>query len=539
MLTGFLLSCLSLGQDLPTLGPTGDAHDLAILKAVGLPDDGPELVEHLRKRSADPRTLGRIRLALTRLSDDRFEIREEATLELVRLGPVCRAHLIEAAKDQDPEVADRARQCLEKIREWHSERVIGAVVRRLVAARPPGAEGALLGYLPSAEDVGCAEEVLEGLKVLARLPVTPGALAGALGDGEPMVRVAAARSLRAAGRELEATARLLADPSREVRLGLALDMAREADPGPAVPVLLDLMPGAPLAEGVAIEDALHTLAGNKGPEAAPWPGEPAGRARRREQWAAWAATRNRQAGALGRTLVVLLDQSMVQDLDARNEPIAELADLQFPLDAEPLPGGRVLLAEHAGNKVTVRNMRNQVLWEKSIEMPLAAQGLANGRVLVATADAIHEIDANGKEVRRLEFPGEKIMKCHRLATGETGLVLQEEMGTRTRFVRLDRHRRPMGQVLVQVKTSGGRIDWRANGHVLVPELEAQRVAEYDAAGKVVWEAPAELPVYAAWQPSGTVMVTSRNERGAVEIDRQGKAVWSYRIMTRVTRAIRH
>ena len=52
-------------------------------------------------------------------------------------------------------------------------------------------------------------------------------------------------------------------------------------------------------------------------------------------------------------------------------------------------------------------------------------------------------------------------------------------------------------------------------------------------------APAEMPVFAAWQPAGTVIVTSRNERGAVEIDRAGKTVWSYRVMTRVTRAIRH
>ena len=539
MWTSFLIALSLPGQGLPPLGPIGDAYDQAILKTVGLPDDGKELVEHLRKRSADANTIGRIRLALTRLSDDRFEIREEATLELVRLGPVCRAHLIEAARDQDPEVADRARHCLEKIREWHSERVIGSVVRRLVASRPPGAEEALLRYLPSAEDVGCAEEVMDGLKALARSPVTAGALASALRDSEPLIRLAAARSLRSAGRELDATRGMLRDPSREVRLGLALDMAREPDPEPAIAALLELIPGALLAEGVAIEDALYALAGNNGPEAAPWPGEPAGRERRRELWAAWAARRGKPAGSLGRTLVVLLDQSSVQDLDGRNEPVAELADLQFPLDAEPLPGGRVLLAEHAGNKVTVRNMRNQVLWERTIEMPLAAQRLGDGRVLVATADSVHEIDANGKEVRRLEFPGEKIMKCQRLATGETGLVLQDTQGTRSRFVRLDRHRRPLGQIPVQVKTSGGRIDWRADGHVLVPELEAQRVVEYDTEGKVVWEAPAEMPVFAAWQPAGTVIVTSRNERGAVEIDRAGKSVWSYRVMTRVTRAIRH
>lgn len=538
-LIALLMSLAVPSQGIPALGPTGDAFDLAILKTVGLPDDGNGLAEHLRKRSADPATIGKIRLALTRLSDDRFEIREEATQELVKLGPVCRAHLVEAARDPDPEVADRARQCLEKIREWHSEKVLGSVVRRLVALKPPGAAEALLRYLPSAEDVGCAEEVVEGLKALAASPSTFAPLVGALSDDDPQIRLAAARALRSANREPAATSRLLADKNREVRLGLSLDMAREPDPGPAIAAMLELMPGASLQEGAAIEDSLYSLAGDGGPDPAPWPGDAAGRERRKELWSAWAARRGKPGGPSGRTLVVLLDQSTVQDLDPKNEPVAELTDLQFPLDAEPLPGRRVLLAEHAGNKVTIRNMRNQVLWEKAIEMPLVAQRLGNGRVLVATADAISEIDANGKEVRKMDFPGEKIMKCQRLPTGETGIVLQDNLGTRSRFLRLDRHRRPVGQIQVQVKTSGGRIDWRADGSVLVPELEAQRVVEYDANGKPVWESAAEMPVFAAWQASGSVIVTSRNERGAVEIDRAGKVLWSYRIMTRVTRAVRH
>jgi hypothetical protein len=73
----------------------------------------------------------------------------------------------------------------------------------------------------------------------------------------------------------------------------------------------------------------------------------------------------------------------------------------------------------------------------------------------------------------------------------------------------------------------------------VPELEAQRVVEYDTAGKAVWEAAAELPVFAVWLPNGNVMVTSRNENGALEMDRAGKKIWSYKIGTRVTRALRH
>lgn len=518
---------------------TGEAYDVSLLKSVGLPDDGPSLVEHLRQRSPDPATIARIRQAVALLSDDQFAKRESATLELQRLGPVCRPHLLEAARDTDFEVADRAKHCLAKIKEWHSEAVLGAVVRRLVAGRPPGAEMVLLRYLPSAEDAGCAEEVRDGLVSLARSPVTPGALKAALMDEEPSVRLAAALALLGAGNEASSAIQLLRDSRREVRLGVSMACLNGAFAEKAIATLVELMPEATPAEGVTIEDALYEIAGDTGPPAEIWPGDLKGKAQRRNLWAAWAENRPMKRNVGMRTLVVLLDKEVIQDLDSVNEPTHELTNIQFPLDAEPLPGGRVLVAEHAGNKVTLRNMKNQVLWEKVIEMPLVAQHLGKGRTMVATAEALLEIDSDGREVRRLSFPSEKIMKCHRLAGGETGLVLQDADGEQARFLRLDRHRRPMGSIPVKVKTSGGRIDWQANGHVLVPELEAQRVVEYDTTGKAVWEGAAEFPVFASWQPNGNVIVTSRNEKGAIEMDRTGKTVWSYRIGTRVTRAVKH
>ncbi len=521
------------------LPATGEAYDIALLKSAGLPDDGPSLVEHLKRRTPDPSTITRIRQALAVLSDDRFEKREAATLELVKLGPVCRSFLIEASRDADFEVADRAKHCLAKIKEWHSETILGAVVRRLVAGRPQGAEQALLRYLPSAEDVGCADEVREGLLELARSPVTSGAIKAALKDEEPAIRLAAALALIGSSNDASDASQLLRDPNRDVRLGLALASLKGPFSDKSISALLELMPAATHAEGCAIEDALYELAGDSGPPAQVWPSNAQGRTLRRNQWAAWVANRSPNRNMSVRTLVVLLDKELIQDLDAQSEPLHELTELQFPLDAEPLPGGRVLVAEHAGNKVTLRNMKNQVLWEKAIEMPLVAQHLGKGRVMVATAEAIIEFDSGGKEVRRMEFSNEKIMKCHRLAGGETGIVLQDPTGENSRFLRLDRYRRPVGTIPVKVKTSGGRIDWHANGHVLVPELEAQRVVEYDTAGKAVWEAAAELPVFAVWLPNGNVMVTSRNENGALEMDRAGKKIWSYKIGTRVTRALRH
>jgi hypothetical protein len=37
------------------LPATGEAYDIALLKSAGLPDDGPSLVEHLKRRTPDTR----------------------------------------------------------------------------------------------------------------------------------------------------------------------------------------------------------------------------------------------------------------------------------------------------------------------------------------------------------------------------------------------------------------------------------------------------------------------------------------------------
>ena len=82
------------------------------------------------------------------------------------------------------------------------------------------------------------------------------------------------------------------------------------------------------------------------------------------------------------------------------------------------------------------------------------------------------------------------------------------------------------------------MDWQANGHVLIPELERNRVVEYDAAGKEVWKTDAEMPVFAMRTPRGTTVYTSRSANGAREVDTTGKTLWSYKTDSRVTRAIR-
>ena len=91
---------------------------------------------------------------------------------------------------------------------------------------------------------------------------------------------------------------------------------------------------------------------------------------------------------------------------------------------------------------------------------------------------------------------------------------------------------------MELRTSGGRLDVLSNGHVLIPEMNNNRVVEYDADGKVVWEAAAQQPIAAVRLPNGHTLVTSYSQHRAVELNRAGKEVWEYKTTTRVTRAFR-
>ena len=107
------------------------AGDLKVLKAANVGSDGPALLTFLRSQIRAEPDRKTIKELLKQLADETFEVREKATTQLIALGPVAVPFLTEAVKDDDAEVARRAKYCLEKI---------GS------AASPHGAMGAALAF---------------------------------------------------------------------------------------------------------------------------------------------------------------------------------------------------------------------------------------------------------------------------------------------------------------------------------------------------------------------------------------------------------
>jgi hypothetical protein len=544
----FVLPLVLLVAGLLAVGRADEAADEGLLQKYEIPTDGPGLLEYFRSRSFDDPGLERLGKLVQELGDDSFDKRQAASKRLVAIGPPARAALRAGLTDPDLEIRHRAARCLAEIEKEAGLRlqVSAAAVRILKARRPEGVVKVLFDYLPSAEEESIAEEVR---LALAELAVRDGkahpVLVAGLKDRLRVKRAAAGQALLRAGAkdQLPAVRRLLTDPDPLVRSAVAVGLAtlKEKEAVPALISLLDALPPRDLAR---VEELLCRLAGDKTP-AFPADDSEAARRKYRTDWEDWwkvegprfdTAVLREAARTLGYTSVLLLDGGTLIDLDASNRPRGEINGLQQPLDVQRLPGDRVLVAEHAGNRVTERNSKGEVIWEWKVDGPLVAQRLANGNTFIANREGLVEIGPTGREVFSYVRPaGEFIMRARKLNNGEIALVTQ--LGV-ARYVRLDPLRREIKSFGVEVATSGGRIDVMPNGHVLIPEMNNDRVVERDENGKAVREILFQKPIAASYLPNGHVLLTSMTQNRAVELDRAGREVWEYRRDVRVTRAVR-
>jgi hypothetical protein len=528
------------------------AADEETLKAAGVGVDGPALLEFFRKGTLTDDRWNQIKALIRKLGDRSYRVREKASAELLAEGSAAVPLLRLALKDPDIEVVRRAEDCLRQIAAQAADPSLAAAAARLLALRKPaGAAEVLLAYLPftDGEDL-VVEEIHTTLGALAlRDGKADPVLGAALTDPVPARRLAAAVALCRAGvaEQQPAVRNLLQDTDLAVRLrvAMALAFAKERD---AIPVLIELLALLPQAQAWPAEDLLHRLAGEQAPDAT-LGRDDASRRTCRDAWAAWwrehaaSADLSRLEGGhrlLGYTLIVMLDLGRVLELDADDQPRWQIDNLEKPLDAQVLPGDRVLIAEHDGNRVTERNRKGEVLWRKDVEGPLVAQRLPNGHTFIANQLQLLEVDRHGKEVFSFARPGgELIMRAQKLRNGDIACITSAGPGEAYRFVRLAPTGREALSFPVHVKTSGGRIDVLPNGHVLVPEYAHNRVVEYTPTGKAVWEAAIDAPIAAVRLPNGNTLVTSMNQQRAVEFDRTGKLqVWEYAADTKVTRAYR-
>ncbi len=446
------------------------AHAEEILREAGVNTDGPSLLAFFRRHTITASDEAQVRRLIHAMGDENFRAREHASAQLASLGTRAVPLLRVALTNQDLEVARRAERCLESIEDGASEPLLTSAARLVAARKPEGADRVLLDYVQSAQKDYLIEAALDALAAVAIKEGKPTpALLNALIHRNPQRRAAAGVALVRTGdaETRPAIRRLLNDnnPVVRMRVGLALATAGDRE---AVRPLIELLGELPASETGLVEDLLYRLAGEKAPQAASGTGADL----RKKVCAAWEKWYEASADRLemaklegekprGHTLVVLLDANRLVDLNAAKKVCWQIEGLKFPLDAQILPGKRVLIAEYGGDLVTERDYKGRVVWQKQIGAPLCAQRLPNGNTFIATPVMLLEINRDGKEVWTFTPAaknGARIMKAARLPNGNVAMIAQDGAQALTRFSEIGRDGKEVRGFGVEQRTLGGRVE---------------------------------------------------------------------------------
>ncbi len=517
-------------------------EDEKTLADAGLKSDGPSLLQLLARRSEDKPDPDNIKSLIKKLGDDNFEIREQASASLGAIGITAIAELKTAVTSPDIEVSRRAKDCIQKIEDGSRKFVIASVIRLLGKKNPEGTLQALINYAPFSEIDQTNEDLIQSLALSGSNNGTPDKLIlSGIQDKNSQLKIACASALAIINPNTfakEALPLLKAEDAR-VRYKIAIAFAKLGDKKALEP-LINTISKVSAWESSLTDHMLRKLFTVNCPP---------NNLTQVELEKAWlkllSETSNvspqllaNSAKNLGRTLVVLLDAGKVIMLDSSNSILWKVENLQFPLDAQILPDDKVLIAEHQGNKVTERNSKGDILWEKKVEGPLVASRLKDGNTFIASKANIIIVDPKGKEISEFTPPNsEPIMKANLADNGDLYLVLSTPQGN-AKFVTFDKNKKQIASYDIDVRTSGGKVDVLPNGNALITEVYGNRVIEYNPTGKEVWQFECEQPVAAVRLPNGNTLITSMTQMRALEIDSKGKELWAYKSNTRVTRVFR-
>jgi hypothetical protein len=396
--------------------------------------------------------------------------------------------------------------------------------------KPDRAVETLLAYLPFAEEdtFSDMQAAMEALAVRNGKPDP--ALIVALGNPQPVIRASASEALAQSG-SLEsrpAVRKLLADADLNVRYRVALASVRRDVQ--AVPVLIRLLAEVPSGDQAwQIHDTLNQLAGDKSP---PGPEDNVeSRKKASEAWAAWwkenetkvdlsrLADPNRNY--LGYTVLCRAESGIIEELGRDHKPRWSFGGIQYATDAWVLANNRVLVSEYQGRKVTERDTKGKILWQKQINgLPYNIQPLPNNNVLIVTSNQIMEVDRSGKEVLTINNIGAitnayKAKNGHIIAMSSNGIC-----------IRMD----AKGKQLKTFATgrSNPWMDLLPNGRILIATNGGNKVAEYDLNGKMHLELDVPQITTVCGLPNGNVLASCHNTGRVMEMDRKGKILWNTR-----------
>ncbi len=507
------------------------------LKDAAVGKDGPALVAFFRERTLTVADQDRLAQMIRHLGANDFFAREKASADLIKAGRAALPYLKSAVADPDLEISRRAQDCLDNIHLSRTSNLVLAATRMLVQCRPPESAEVLLGYLPFAEEEMVEDALLAALRQVAFRDGKPDPVfSAALADRMPLRRAAAAQILggQTKAEDRQPVLRLLTDTDVRVRYEAAAALASAGERS-AVPVLTALLTDAPLPLAWQVEDLLCRLLDEQSGLPGLGNGSSTERRRSRDSWEGWWQANGARADLTrlkqeepyrGLTLVCEYDGGpsggRVFEQTKDGKVRWEVTGLSGPNDAQILPGGRVLVAERNGGKVSERDHQGNILWQFNTSSPIACQRLPGGNTLVATFNDLLEVTPDGKTVHSLQHPN-NFRHALRLRNGNILYVSSTgEIGE------LDPEWKPV-RTITPAQWGKGAGYWASieplpGARFLVVYGGSNKVVELDGSGKVVWEFNQPSPVFATRLRNGNTLISCFEGRALVEVTRDGKEV---------------
>jgi len=498
-------------------------------------EDGNRLLEEVRKRIVTEALRQKCAALIERLGDADFKVREKAQAEVKGMGSLILPLLRQASRHPDVEVRIRARDCLSQMERDKSLPLSATAVRLIALRKPAGAAETLLAYLPYSDEETVQAEMQLALNAAAFKDGKPEpVVVRALSDAQAARRAAAAEALCLGGdrQHLPTVHKLLSDSEPSVRLKTALALAGIGERD-AVPPLIELIGELPSAQSEQIEEYLQRVAGERAPDNLPSGDDSSARKKRQQAWSEWwkangervtLVDRYPPAGTeryLGHILMVIANTNEIMELGPDRKVRWKINGLMNPRDVQVLGNDRILIAEWNAQRVSERNRRGEILWQKQTpgSWPLGAQRLRNGHTFISCNNKLLEVDRGGNEVFSINRPRQDVVMARRMRRGEIVLV-----STTSRVIRMDTTGKEIKSFGVQMAWQTG-VNILPNGHVIIPETWMNRVAEYDADGKRVWEIPAMQPQSATRLRNGNALISPQQwPAKVIETDPSGKQV---------------
>jgi HEAT repeat protein len=535
LIPALLFAAALFAADPPkTMDPDPElAYAEKTLKDANVAADGPALVAFFKARTLTPAAQEKLAAAVKKLGDDSYDVREQASADLIAAGRLAFAYLKPAVSSPDPEVAMRAQRCLDEIERVPEGSLVPAAARMIASKHPEGATEAMLGCLPWLDDESYFDDLFQALARTALKDGTPAAeITAAVKDKHAARRAAAAYVLGRGNPEArKAAAALLADDDVRVRYHAAIGLVRSGEKDGVKP-LLALLTDAPPALAWQAEDLLTRMAGDKGPTASVGGGSEAERKKAREEWTKWWADNAEKIDLAKvdleepaqRLNLVIESEGKIWECGPDKTSRWSFQCQGQPLDARMLPGGRILVAEHSGGRVSERDLKGNVLWEYKCQNPVVCQRLPNGNTFLATYQEIIEVTPDKKVAFSQRTNNGMIFHAEKMRDGHIVYVTGSNQ-----VVELDASGKELKKVNTQAGGNTGgwaSAERLANGNYLVALYSSGKVVELDEKGKVVWSVNSPSPGHATRLRNGNTLVASIEGRALYEYDRTGKEIWT-------------